>query len=231
MDKDNNFKKLLCYNIVNNNECIYKSKCMFAHDLSEQKKEIPRDYIYKMIMLYDDLSNIDIFENKSLMNELLVYTKECKNCINNKCPGGYNCKYGACLKELKICYNDLFFGKCYYTTKEEINKYGKKCKRCLNGIHLTEKNLVPFNQRSNVDLNITSNALFPFESINFFNKQNTISILLNDATIGKVRLLLNKINNKSTDIFTKCGKSNVILNLDDEKKESESDKSLLEYSD
>ena len=62
MDKENNFKKLLCYNIVNNNDCIYKNKCMFAHELKEQKKDILRDYIYKIILVYDDLCNINIFE-------------------------------------------------------------------------------------------------------------------------------------------------------------------------
>jgi hypothetical protein len=201
MDKENNFKKLLCYNIVNNNDCIYKNKCMFAHELAEQKKDILRDYIYKIILIHDDLCNINIFENKSLMNELLIYTKECKNCINNKCPGGYNCKFGACTKELKICYNDLLYGKCFYSLKNEINKYGKTYKRCLNGIHLTEKNLVPYNQRLNVDFNITNNILFPCETISFFNKQNTISLLLNDNTISKIRIFLNKINNKNINII------------------------------
>jgi hypothetical protein len=201
MDKENNFKKLLCYNIVNNNDCIYKNKCMFAHELAEQKKDILRDYIYKIILINDDLCNINIFENKSLMNELLIYTKECKNCINNKCPGGYNCKFGACTKELKICYNDLLYGKCFYTLKNEVNKYGKTYKKCINGIHLTEKNLVPYNQRLNVDFNITNNILFPCETISFFNKQNTISLLLNDNTISKIRIFLNKINNKNINII------------------------------
>ena len=201
MDKENNFKKLLCYNIVNNNDCIYKNKCMFAHELKEQKKDILRDYIYKIILVYDDLCNINIFENKNLMNELLIYTKECKNCINNKCPGGYNCKFGACTKELKICYNDLLYGKCFYSLKSEINKYGKTYKKCINGIHLTEKNLVPYNQRLNVDFNITNNILFPCETISFFNKQNTVSLLLNDNTISKIRTFLNKINNKNINII------------------------------
>ena len=201
MDKENNFKKLLCYNIVNNNDCIYKNKCMFAHELAEQKKDILRDYIYKIILIHDDLCNVNIFENKSLMNELLIYTKECKNCINNKCPGGYNCKFGACTKELKICYNDLLYGKCFNILKNEINKYGKTYKRCMNGIHLTEKNLVPYNQRLNVDFNITNNILFPCETISFFNKQNTISLLLNDNTISKIRIFLNKINNKNINII------------------------------
>ena len=41
MDIENkvNIKKLLCYNIVNSSKCVYKGKCMFAHNLSEQKKE------------------------------------------------------------------------------------------------------------------------------------------------------------------------------------------------
>ena len=35
MENKYNFKKLLCYNIVNNCKCVYKHKCMFAHTLEE----------------------------------------------------------------------------------------------------------------------------------------------------------------------------------------------------
>ena len=64
MEKEINFKKLLCYNIVNNNECLYKTKCMFAHSIEEQKKEVIREHIYYLINTCDDFSTVDINENK-----------------------------------------------------------------------------------------------------------------------------------------------------------------------
>ena len=142
-NKKSNFKKLLCYNIVNNIKCVYKNKCMFAHNINEQLKDPNREFIHNMIYTFTDLSNINIKENKELFEDLMIFTKECKNCINNKCPGGYNCKFGVCLKELKICYNDLLNGKCTSeVTEEKIND--KIIKKCFHGIHLTEKNLIPY---------------------------------------------------------------------------------------
>ncbi len=74
-----NIKKLLCYNIVNNAKCMYKGKCMFAHNLNEQKKDPLREYIYNMIYNWDDLSYIDLYNDKLLFDDLNLYTKECKN--------------------------------------------------------------------------------------------------------------------------------------------------------
>jgi hypothetical protein len=184
MEKDYNFKKLLCYNIVNNNECLYKSKCMFAHNINEQKKETIREYIYDIINVIDDASVIDIYDDKNLLNELLVYTKECKNCINKKCPGGYNCKFGACLRDLRICYNDLLYGKCFNCLKEDISMEGKPIKRCINGIHLTEKKLIPYQQRINGEINLSELSIFFNEyDLGKNNKFNTISLILNELNI------------------------------------------------
>ena len=197
MEKKDNLKKLLCYNIVNNFNCLYKYKCMFAHSLDEQKKEDYREYTINMIVKWDNLSVINIVENTELFEDLLLYTKECKACINNKCPGGYNCKFGSCLKELKICYNDLMYGKCYnLLCTDKINK------KCINGIHLTEKKLIPYFQRINGNLNTNSNSnnLYLLDSINYNNKINTISILLNDKTINIAKELINikdKVNLKN----------------------------------
>jgi hypothetical protein len=197
MEKDINFKKLLCYNIVNNNECLYKTKCMFAHSILEQKKEDIREYLYSLINIDEDLSTIDININKELLNELIIYTKECRNCILKKCPGGFNCKFGTCLKELKICYNDLIYGKCFNNLRDEISLEGKSIKRCCNGIHLTEKKLIPYQQRLNNELNLSELSIFVNDyNYGINNKFNTISLLLNDNTINKVKYLL-KYNNKN----------------------------------
>jgi len=200
MEKEYNYKKLLCYNIVNHNECLYKSKCMFAHNINEQKKELIREYIYDIINSIDDISVINIYEDKNLFNELLIYTKDCKNCLNKKCPGGYNCKFGACLRELKLCYNDLLYGKCLNCLKEELSLEGKPLKRCINGIHLTEKKLIPYHQRINGEINLSELSIF-FNEYDFGknNKFNTISLVLNDNNIKNIKYLLN-YNKKSDDL-------------------------------
>jgi hypothetical protein len=196
--KDNNFKKLLCYNIVNNLKCLYKTKCMFAHTLDEQNKDSYRGFINDMIYEYNDLSNININDNKELYEELLIYTKECKNCINKKCPGGYNCKFGVCMKELKVCYNDLLYGKCTnQLTKEIINNEKQVIiHRCINGIHLSEKNLIPYYQRLSNEINILDNGSYLCDNINYFSKINTISLILNEKTIKIAKYILSKKNNK-----------------------------------
>ncbi len=216
MDIENklNIKKLLCYNIVNNSKCVYKGKCMFAHNLAEQKKEPLREYINDMIYKMDDLSNIDIYQDKVLLDELVIYTKECKNCLNKKCPGGYNCKFGACIKDIKICYNDLMHGKCYNILTDE----NTNIKRCIHGIHLTEKNLISYYQR--VPLDIYSNDLIvnSENNINYNSKNNLISIVLNEKTIRLVKELTSNRISKSELIkfFNNKKKINNILNKDDD---------------
>jgi hypothetical protein len=196
MNIEPNFKKLLCYKIINNIECSYKSKCMFAHNIEEQKKDNKREFIYNLINKYDNISYINLYEDKELMNDLIIYTKECKSCILNKCPGGYNCKFGACTKDLVICYNDLCYGKCTNSLKVVSNSNNVKIHRCINGIHLTEKKLLPYSQRITSNINIASFG----ENINYFNKQMIISIIINDFTMPKIKTLLNKNNNKINNV-------------------------------
>jgi hypothetical protein len=217
--KKNNFKKLLCYNIVNNMKCVYKNKCMFAHNINEQLKEPNREFIHNMIYVANDLSNINIKENKELFEELMIFTKECKNCMNKKCPGGYNCKFGVCVKELKICYNDLLNGKCVSELEEE-NVNGKIIKRCQFGIHLTEKNLIPYYQRITCEINMLDYGVFLFNNVNYYSKINTISVMLNDNTIKFIKNLIskNKINKNEIVKNMICGdKYNVNFLLDDNK--------------
>jgi hypothetical protein len=189
-----NYKKLLCYNTVNNCKCVYKSKCMFAHTLGEQKKEPMRQYIHNMIYKWEDLSEININEEKELLDELIILTKECKNCINKKCPGGYNCKFGVCLRENKICYNDLIYGKCYGMLMETKHD-NIILHRCINGIHLSEKKIIPYNQRMLSDLTNMESNFFVKYNIHFNFKNNIISMELNDNTIKLVKdIISNKIS-------------------------------------
>jgi hypothetical protein len=227
MDKQNknNFKKLLCYNIVNEMKCVYKYKCMFAHKIDEQIKEPLREYIHEMIYIMNDLSNINIKENKELFEELMIFTKECKNCMNKKCPGGYNCKFGVCVKNLKVCYNDLLNGKCLSLLNEE-NIDNKIIKRCIHGIHLTEKNLIPYYQRVSCEINILDVGVFIFNNINYYSKINTVSILLNDDTIKLVKNLITKNKINKNDMISKINywdKYNVNFFANDNKNNTNND--------
>jgi hypothetical protein len=175
---------------------------MFAHTLDEQKKEPMRQYIYNMIYLWDDLSDINVNEDKILLDELILMTKECKNCLTKKCPGGYNCKFGICLRENKICYNDLMYGKCYNMLMES-NENGIIINRCISGIHLTEKKFIPYNQRMLSDLtNIETNFLIR-HNISFNSKHNIISLILNENTLQIAKEI----------ISNKLSKSDIIDNL------------------
>jgi len=213
MDNKNNFKKLLCYNIVNNCKCVYKNKCMFAHTLEEQIKEPIRIFIHKMLYEWDDLSEINLNEDKLLFDELTILSKECKNCMNKKCPGGYNCKFGVCLRENKICFNDMMYGKCYNMLME-VNENGNVLYKCINGIHLSEKKLIPYNQRMLSDLtNIETNFLIK-HNVSFNSKNNIISLCLNDNTINMIKdIILNKLN-KSEIIENLKQMNNLFINGD-----------------
>jgi hypothetical protein len=185
---------------------------MFAHTLEEQKKEPIRQLIYNMLYIWEDLSNINVNEDKYLLDELIMLTKECKNCINKKCPGGYNCKFGVCLRENKICYNDLMYGKCYNMLME-TNNNDLILYRCIHGIHLTEKKFIPYNQRMLSELtNLETNFLIR-HNINFNSKNNIISIGLNDNTISIVKdIISNKIT--KSDIINNLKINKDIFNTD-----------------
>lgn len=214
MDNKHNFKKLLCYNIVNNCKCVYKNKCMFAHTFEEQIKEPIRQYIYNMLYEWDDLSDINLNDEKTLLDELIILTKECKNCMSKKCPGGYNCKFGVCLRENKICYNDLMYGKCYNMLME-TNENGNILYKCINGIHLSEKKLIPYNQRMLTDLtNIETNFLIR-HNVSFNSKNNIISLCLNDNTINMVKDIISNRLNKTEIINNLRTMNNLFANNND----------------
>ena len=131
-----NYKKILCYNILNKKICSYGDKCLFAHNLKEQIINKNKKKIIDMILNDNNLAYFNICEDDDFYKELLVFTVRCNKCYENICNGGYNCKNGVCCDSLLICKDDLITGKC---KNNVINKY------CCNGIHLTEKNLIPYN--------------------------------------------------------------------------------------
>ena len=126
--------KTLCFNMLNFNTCSYGNKCLYAHSLDEQNIDNSKKMTFELLKL-NNLDGVDLIKNKELYNNLLTLTKLCIECANNTCPGGYNCKYGACKKEMLICNIDMQTNNC----KNNVEN-GK----CINGMHLTLKNLVPY---------------------------------------------------------------------------------------
>lgn len=150
---DNNFnhKKILCNNIVIKGFCSYGNKCSYAHTLDEQNLDISRKNAYDIIKNDSDLSHIDLKTNYLLYKTLLSLTKTCAQCIKGKCKGGYNCKFGVCLKKYQLCEDDLNYGNCN-------NNCGL--------IHLTKRKLIPFYNQPKKQLDLKGISL----SSDFFSK-------------------------------------------------------------
>lgn len=123
-------KRVLCYNILTSKGCSYGNKCMYAHSLNEQKIDSIRHKVYTILKKDDDLSTLDIINDKKLFETLVQLTKVCSLCMKGVCPGGYNCRHGALDIRFKICYEDLMNGNC-------------KRSKC-NCIHLTDRGLKPY---------------------------------------------------------------------------------------
>lgn len=128
-EKNDNFKTILCKNITSFGKCAYCDKCLYAHNLDEQKVEPLRNRAYKMIKGTENLSNIDLTKDQPIYDCLLSLTKLCHYCDEKTCTGGYNCKHGACDAIYVICHTDLTKGTC-------DGKCGKK--------HLSKKGLIPY---------------------------------------------------------------------------------------
>jgi hypothetical protein len=160
--KDNkNHKKILCHNIITNGICSYANKCLYAHSLEDQNVDFSRQYIYKLFSS-SDLSDIDLQKNHSLYKSLLTFTKMCELCARNKCTGGYNCKFGACIKTHNICIKDLNYGDCV-----------SDC----NLVHLTNNKLKPFYY--NINKTVFTNEILLTED--FFKKEDNQIICLSDS--------------------------------------------------
>jgi hypothetical protein len=123
-----NFKKILCKNIIGSNgsyTCTYGTKCEYAHKLEEQTIDHKRKHAYEILENNEDLSNIDLREDHSLYRSLLELSSLCTQCDRNECTGGYNCKFGACMKKYHICQKDLNYGNCSTTCdKIHLSKRG-----------------------------------------------------------------------------------------------------------
>lgn len=154
-DKDNDYmyseknkKKILCNNVLNFGKCNYNDKCLYAHSYEEQNVDPQRKQLYDHIKS-NDKWEIDLSKDDRTAKQLMVFTKVCSDCENNKCPGGYNCKYGVMNKKYQICYKDIYYGACD----------NLECTM----IHLTQRGIIPSHpiKKSNIDTTINNATNLP----------------------------------------------------------------------
>ena len=127
---------------------------LYAHSLVEQNVDKCRRNIIELITGNSNLQDIDLLNN-NFLDILTIFTKLCPHCIDKKCLGGYNCKYGACDIHYCICYEDFMYGNC-----QKI-----KC----NFIHLTNRGLVPYTIQKKVNkYKILNNNINNYTNINLF---------------------------------------------------------------
>ena len=130
----------MCQNFITNNNCTYGDKCVYAHNLREQKIDVRRKKILEIILSDENLDKYNPSINKDIYKELQNFTKLCTDCENGKCTGGYNCKFGSPDKKYLICYDDINYGNCLL----------ENCSK----IHLTKRGLKPM--YNNIYSNITN---------------------------------------------------------------------------
>jgi hypothetical protein len=134
-------KKILCNTFFKGDECQYGDKCLYAHSITQQKMDVIRKRAYDIIQNEFDLSYLDLGnkndnESADLLLTLILLTKICYDCINKKCAGGVNCKFGVYNKSLQICYEDMMNGKCNSIHNDNV----------CNKIHLTKRGFIPINK-------------------------------------------------------------------------------------
>jgi len=137
-----NHKKILCQNVIISGICTYADRCLYAHKLDEQKIDLKRKKIFELLDSTSNLNFIDYNKHNDFYKEFLLFTKFCQDCLNSKCTGGYNCKFGAPSINYIICYDHLNYGICD----------DKNCER----IHLSKRGLKPLYNNISSTLNFPS---------------------------------------------------------------------------
>ncbi len=154
-----NEKRLICYSKINGEQCNYGNNCTYAHSLDEQVIDSDKKYIYQIILDVDLMNFYSLTNPKTehIYKQLLLMTYVCENCLHKKCTGGYNCRNGVNSSSLKLCKNDLLTGECLNKIieinvdnqiiskiKSDNFNCAEKYLGCINGHHLTNRNLVPY---------------------------------------------------------------------------------------
>jgi len=177
-----NQKKMLCENFVSTGQCSYAKKCLYAHSLEEQNIEPHRKKLFDLLNNNNDLSHIDLnsYQNKILMKELLLFTKSCEQCINKKCTGGINCKYGVYDTKYIVCYDDLCYNYCNYNECKKIHLSKRNLKPIYNKISLIINNTENLNNTISSDYML--NCLFELNKLNSNNLNKNIDDNLSDSS-------------------------------------------------
>jgi hypothetical protein len=156
--------RILCNSVLidqnnkKNENCVFGRKCLYAHRLDEQKIDNFNYDVINRITSESDLSNLSLSDSKTskIYKKIYFLTNLCGSCIDRKCPGGFNCKFGANIKDILICKDDFLYGKCdndvsMYNYSNTIKKLFPnntlKYYGCENGHHLTNKKLSPYNKQ------------------------------------------------------------------------------------
>ncbi len=176
-DENLNKKKILCNNYLKGEVCHYGDKCLYAHSIGEQKMDIVRKKAYDIIQNEFDLSYLDFGkknddETNELLKNLIVLTKVCQECLQKKCAGGINCKFGVYMNSLQVCYDDLHNGKCY----------NKDCKK----VHLTKRGFIPINKYNDTKKKKKYNGLYIPKAIELnddFFLSDSFKNIFNDSDI------------------------------------------------
>lgn len=209
-----NKKRLLCMSVVLGETCIYSEKCTYAHNLSEQIIDSEKLFSYKIILDKNSMNFYSLTNPKTeeIYRNLLILTNICDMCLNKKCTGGYNCKYGVHDQKLKLCKNDLLTGECVnkiinidvgynFSHKFTDITLPKKFVGCINGHHLSSRQILPFYkylyQRDNsfknkyqsvryIDLNSVSNILKSTPNNNYIYNNSSDSESSTDEELNEI---------------------------------------------
>ena len=198
--------RILCFNMLNSEDCSYSYKCLYAHSLDEQMINKNRKEALDLLKV-KDLTGTDLIKNKDLRENLTTLTKLCNDCINKACPGGYNCKYGACNKDVLICNTDFQKGDCKNFIED---------KKCINGYHLTLRNLVPL---------VKQKLLHDFPNEHFL-KEKKDSDTKSEDLLKKWTQIKKKKRNK---VISGCRSLKSIINFDENKSKKNMYSSKLLY--
>jgi len=173
-----NRKKILCNSYLKGEECQYKDKCLYAHSIEEQKMEQIRKKVYNIIQNEFDLTYLDLGtkiddETNELIKNLTIMTKVCQDCVNKKCAGGVNCKFGVYNPSLQICSDDMFTGKCGNNTCQKV--------------HLTKRGFIPINKNNDKIKKKKYNGIYipkPIEINEEFFLSENFKSLINESDIN-----------------------------------------------
>lgn len=138
--------RLLCCNMLNHSKCNYGNRCLFAHNVDEQRVDNNRMIVYDIIKSKEPLDNIDLSRDDNLYRTMVIFTRVCRNCTLGLCAGGMNCKHGVMEKKYRLCYKDITYGDCSSV-------------HC-DAIHLTIRGLIPRNSKERrIDTTSTSHVI------------------------------------------------------------------------